>query len=61
MCNWEVKVVANLSQIEAPLHVDESPSAVDENKKKVANMGSYGWIKPSSFVPTHFAEMSENE
>ena len=35
-------MVANLSQIEVPLHVDELPSAVDENKKKVANMGSYG-------------------
>ena len=25
------KVVANLSQAEAPLHVDDSPSAVDKN------------------------------
>ena len=54
--------MANLSQAEAPLHVDDSPSAVDK-KIIVANMnkGSFGKIKPFSFVPTHFGEMSEND
>ena len=35
-------MVTNLSQVGAPLHVDESPSAVD--KKMVAKVASYGQI-----------------
>ena len=58
-------MVANLSQIEAPLHVDESLYAVDENNKKKspiwALMGELNRFHSFPLISAKSVRTNENE